>query len=112
MEAMKSLVWTSCLLAATIVASPALGEVSTCRIWYANNLGAKSTREIRQHEIAHCNCTKWSHPVRASMYAEGTKPPRYCLGKFNGRLIEYPMSDKKVIAKFGSIGHSEWEIFR
>jgi len=70
-----------------------LAVISTCYIVYANDMGPNVTREIRNHEYAHCN--GWEHPKGfdpATGYKKAFVPPKKYLKKFSGRLIEFAMS--------------------
>lgn len=78
-----------------------------CVIIFANDMGAKVTREIRTHEIAHC--AGWSHPagdanLGKSGYQAYVPPKKF---KFKGELIETSVSTSEARARCnGQLGCS------
>jgi hypothetical protein len=79
-----------------------------CVITYANDMGAAVTREIRNHEYAHCN--GWTHPHGWDMargYGKAYIPPKSFLRKFAGAVYENAVStaDARELCE-GSLGCS------
>ena len=65
-----------------------------CEIIYSNDLGRKITKEIRDHEFAHCN--KWSHPKGWRTKTKAWAPPKDFLKDFKGSLYEVPAPSEEV----------------
>lgn len=87
---------------------PALAG-QACMILYANDMGGAVTREIRNHELAHCN--GWTHPKgldKSRGFGKAYVPPKKFLRPFAGKLYEHPMSTKDAKASCdGMLGCSE-----
>lgn len=98
---------TALLAALMLTATPAVAK-EACVIIYANDMGAAVTREIRQHEYAHCN--GWTHPAgmdKSRGYGKAYLPPAKFLRKYAGTVHETPVSTSEARARCGgSLGCS------
>jgi hypothetical protein len=63
-----------------------------CVIIFASDISPAVTREIRNHEYAHCN--GWSHPEGWATKTKAYVPPRRFLAKFAGKVYENPVSSR------------------
>jgi hypothetical protein len=82
---------TALLAALMLTATPAVAK-QACVIVYANDMGAAVTREIRQHELAHCN--GWTHPAgmdKKRGYGRAYLPPKKFLRAYPGKVYETPV---------------------
>jgi len=64
-----------------------------CVIIYAADMGKAVTREIRNHEYAHCN--GWEHPAgfdKSRGYGKAYIPPKMFLRKYPGNVYETPVT--------------------
>lgn len=64
-----------------------------CVIIYASDMGSAVTREIRNHELAHCN--GWEHPAgfdKSRGFGKAYLPPAKFLRKYKGTVYETPVS--------------------
>ena len=61
-----------------------------CIIIYANDMGRSITKEIRDHEYAHCN--GWMHPPGFETYNKAYVPPKKYLRKYPGEVDEVSVS--------------------
>jgi hypothetical protein len=90
----------------TLGVTPAFAD---CIIIYANDMGPKVTREIRNHELAHCN--GWEHPHgydKARGFEKAYIPPKRFLRPISGKLYEHPMSTRDAKASCdGMLGCSD-----
>lgn len=88
--------------------SPALAD-KACVIIYANDMGAKITKEIRDHEYAHCN--GWTHEHgfdKSRGFEKAYIPPKSFLRHFPGKVWEHSLSTKDVRASCsGMLGCSD-----
>lgn len=90
------------------VVTPAFAD-KACVIIYANDMGAKVTQEIRNHELAHC--AGWTHPHgfdKARGFEKAYIPPRSFLRKFPGKVYEHSLSTRDARASCsGMLGCSD-----
>ena len=71
-----------------------------CIVIFANDMGAAVTREIRNHEYAHCN--GWEHPKgydKTRGYEKAYIPPKKFLRPYHGEVIEVSVSTFEAKAR-------------
>lgn len=102
--AARILITAACLAA---VSFPAHAKPA-CVIIYASDMGAAVTREIRNHELAHC--AGWTHPAgldKSRGFGKAYVPPRRFLTAFKGPVYETPVSTFEARARCdGQLGCS------
>lgn len=70
-----------------------MSVVLACVIIFAADMGPAVTKEIRNHEYAHCN--GWEHPPgfdKSRGPGKAYLPPKKYLKKYRGKVYETPVS--------------------
>lgn len=68
-----------------------------CVIIYASDMGKAVTKEIRDHEYAHCN--GWEHPKGWETKTKAYRPSKSFLKDFKGKVYETPVSTFEARAR-------------
>lgn len=68
-----------------------------CVIIYAKDMGRKITKEIRDHEYAHCN--GWQHPPGWATHNKAFVPHKKFLRKYRGNVYETPVTTFEARAR-------------
>lgn len=68
-----------------------------CVIIFANDMGSAVTREIHDHELAHC--AGWKHPAGLDSqrgFGKAYLPPRNLVHAFKGKVYEQSVSTSEA----------------